>query len=377
MLASRPWSPFYSPIPFSITAEDVAVVEDALAIRPGDRVLCLGSAGDTAISVLARDPARVDAVDLSFPQLCEIGLKAEAIRQLSLERVRILLGVDRDGRRALALYAQLRPGLSPPMRAFWDQHRWMIVRGLIWQGGVMRMIRFARKALSLLIGPKWLDEMASLSTPEAAADFVARLRHDWRVGAVLAVLSNRFALGAFYPDTGLRHLRGKPAVREYMVERLQTMLTNRPPGRHPLLHPLLFERYPTTDALPLYLRPAEYAGVQARIARLHLAHADLRTYIGALPPDAIAGFALLNVMDWLDDDRVGDLLGEIARAGAPGARVLMYSRSRPLVMPTSADAPVVLDQAHSARLAARDGIGYYRYTYLLRVEKPAPVRVAV
>ena len=66
--AARRLNPFYSPITFSITAEDVAVVEQGLEVRPGDRVVCVGSAGDTALSLLAKGPSHLTAVDFSFAQ---------------------------------------------------------------------------------------------------------------------------------------------------------------------------------------------------------------------------------------------------------------------------------------------------------------------
>lgn len=365
--AARRLNPFYSPIPFSITAEDVAVVEQGLQVRPGDRVVCVGSAGDTALSLLAREPSRLDAVDFSFGQLCEIALKAAAVRELDVQPVRVLLGVEGQGRDAVELYRRLRPSLEEEVARFWDEHEWMIAGGLVWQGGMQRLIRAIRKGISLLVGRRWLAELATLRSPAAAADFFSRLSAHPRFRLLTGLLLNRVTLAAFYPGQGALKLGQGGALRGALVGRIEAMLTSRPPGAFPQVHPFLFERYPTEDSLPPFLQRSEFARVKANIGRLHLVQADLREHLATLPPCSVQGFALLNVMDWLGEAALAGLLGEAARAGDAGARALLYSRSRPLDVRLASAAGLAVDQALSSRLAREDRIGYYRFTYLMRV----------
>ena len=50
-----------------------------------------GVAEATALSLLAKGPSHLTAVDLSFAQICEIALKAAAVRELDVQQVRVLL----------------------------------------------------------------------------------------------------------------------------------------------------------------------------------------------------------------------------------------------------------------------------------------------
>ena len=365
----RRLSPFYSPIPFSIMAEDAAVAERALEIRAGERVLCLGSSGDTTLSLLRVDPATVEAVDFSFPQICEVALKVEALRKLELQEVRILLGVERDGPEALTLYGRLRDSLPLNVASFWDNNRWMIAKGLIWQGGMHRLIRAGRQAIVFLMGRHWLDEMKALSTPEAAGMFVDRLQHHPRYELITKLLLNRFIVKSFYPEVGLLNLNRELSFRQYALQCLRSILTRRPPGSHVHLHPFLFDQYPTEDSLPPYLQRAEWDRIRSRVSRVHLTHGELRASLRSLRSNAISGFDLLNVSDWLDADAIVSLLHGLARVGTSDARLLVYSRSRRVDTRAAARVGWIVDETLSSQLMQQDRIGYYRDAFLFRLRK--------
>ncbi|MFF0234376.1 DUF3419 family protein [Micromonospora sp. NPDC005254] len=132
-----------SPITFSITLDDHRTVSRALRPLPGDRILCLASAGDTPLNLLVHDPAEVVAVDLAWPQLHLAALKVAAVATLTRTDLELFLGVrefggDPAGAR-LRIYEVLRQDLSADAREFWDAHLGMIRRGVVWQGAVQRI----------------------------------------------------------------------------------------------------------------------------------------------------------------------------------------------------------------------------------------------
>ncbi|MFD8375533.1 DUF3419 family protein [Streptomyces sp. NPDC059688] len=141
------------PIAFSATLEDPRTVLQALRVEPGQHVLCLASAGDIGIALLATNPRRVTAVDLSLPQLHLTELKRTAVAFLPHDGYLALLGASpgsrgRGGSPATAAYQALRPELPDAVRQFWDGRLDMIDAGLLWQGAVSR--------LATLAGPLWL-----------------------------------------------------------------------------------------------------------------------------------------------------------------------------------------------------------------------------
>ncbi|MEO3923322.1 DUF3419 family protein [Micromonosporaceae bacterium B7E4] len=129
-----------SPVTFAITLDDHRVIERALRPRPGDRVLCLASAGDTPLNLLAQHPAEIIAVDRDPGQLALAELKAAALACLSPDEVHRFLGIRAADDR-LRLYAALRPRLRPATAAFWDEWPALVRDGVVWCGAINRMAR--------------------------------------------------------------------------------------------------------------------------------------------------------------------------------------------------------------------------------------------
>src|SRR4029434_2763681 len=64
----------FSQIRYAQCWEDADVLLEALAIQPGEVCLSIGSAGDNTLALLAREPARVIAVDLNPSHLARLRL---------------------------------------------------------------------------------------------------------------------------------------------------------------------------------------------------------------------------------------------------------------------------------------------------------------
>lgn len=157
-----------SPIAFSMTLDDHQVIERALDVRSGDVVVALSSAGDTPLNLLAHDPARIDAVDISWPQIHLLRLKQAAMPRLELPEFRTLLGLGPPGD-PVALYQVVRRDLDQQTRQFWDAHRELLARGVAWQGSVQRM--------SAVWGPlaRWRDNARSGRLGAGANPYLAPL----------------------------------------------------------------------------------------------------------------------------------------------------------------------------------------------------------
>src|SRR5829696_495365 len=72
--------------------EDADVLLEALDVRPGDTCLSIASAGDNALALLTRHPARVIALDLSPAQLACVELRVAAYRALRHGELLELIG---------------------------------------------------------------------------------------------------------------------------------------------------------------------------------------------------------------------------------------------------------------------------------------------
>ena len=97
----------FSAIRYAQCWEDADVLLEALDVRPGDVCLSIASAGDNALALLTRSPARVLALDLSPAQLACVELRVAAYRALEHPELLELIGSTPSRRRCM-LYRRCR-----------------------------------------------------------------------------------------------------------------------------------------------------------------------------------------------------------------------------------------------------------------------------
>src|SRR6185503_2469857 len=119
----------FSIIRYAQVWEDADVLLDALDIQSGDTCLSIASAGDNALAMLAKNPHRVVAIDLSSAQLACLELRVAAYRKLEHPELLELIG-SRASHRRLQLYQHCRGELSDQAREFWDRNPTLIFRGI-------------------------------------------------------------------------------------------------------------------------------------------------------------------------------------------------------------------------------------------------------
>lgn len=362
-------NPLYSPILFSVTAEDHLTVERALGGIASQTVMCIGSAGDTALNLLLLNPARVDVVDISFSQLCLATLKAEGMRRLPLADFRLLLGLGptRDGHSES--YFAVRPYLPTAVAAFWDANRVVLERGIISNGGLQRWIACVRAMLRLVWGSAALGELAAVSCPEQADAFVSKYVRTWRFKVAWVLLVNRLTLRLFYPKAAMRRLGSGRSLRRLAARRLRRTLRTRAVAGNPCLFPLLFGRYPSDDCVPPYLSAEHYEAIRTRVPRLNFVHQDVRSYLCSAAADSLDGMALCNAADWMSDDDLRELLTAVVHAAREGARVLLLSRRARIRVPSALQHTLIYDRETSEALAHADRTGYYLTTGVFHVRK--------
>jgi S-adenosylmethionine-diacylglycerol 3-amino-3-carboxypropyl transferase len=128
----------FSQIRYAQCWEDADILLEALDIQPGDVCLSIASAGDNALAMLRRGPAKVIALDLNPAQLACLELRVAAYRALShLELLTLIGSLPGDCRPEL--YRRCRPLLSPDAQAFWDAHPDEIANGI---GGAGKFERY-------------------------------------------------------------------------------------------------------------------------------------------------------------------------------------------------------------------------------------------
>src|SRR3954470_11352715 len=105
----------FSEIRYAQCWEDADILLEGLDVRPGDVCLSIASAGDNALAMLTRSPARVLALDLSPAPLACVELRVAAYKALEHAELLELIG-STPSRRRWELYLRCRPLLSADAR---------------------------------------------------------------------------------------------------------------------------------------------------------------------------------------------------------------------------------------------------------------------
>ena len=140
----------FSGVRYAQCWEDADVLLEALDVQPGDVCLSIASAGDNALALLTRHPARVIALDLSPAQLACVELRVAAYRTLEHKELLELIGSVPSQRR-LELYRRCQPLLGAAARTFWDARPADIAAG----NRGLRQVRATTSACSAAMCCRW------------------------------------------------------------------------------------------------------------------------------------------------------------------------------------------------------------------------------
>lgn len=353
----------FSALRYAQVWEDADVLAEALAVRPGDRVLSIASAGDNALALLgergapstgsgqAAGPAEVVAVDLSPAQLHALALRVAAFRTLDHAEILELVGSRPSPRRA-ELYARLRPALDADAQRFWDARD--VSAGVGHAGRFERYFaRFRRLVLPLTqTRGRVATLLAGGGTPEGRRAWYDAHWANRRWRALFRLAAGRAALGAARDPRFFDHVGDDVPVAERIAARVREAVTATDPASNPYLHWILTGRHGA--ALPRYLRPESFETIRDRLDRL-TPHLGALEHLDGAPFDA---FNLSDVFEYLAPPDADALFRTVARLAAPGARVAWWDLLAERRPPP--DSGLVEDVALGQRLHAADRAPFYR-----------------
>lgn len=309
---------FWNTLNYSSSNEDGLSELRALEVSPGDRVCAITGGGDRVLHLLLGDPERVCALDVNPAQNHLLELKMAAIRQFDYPAYARFLGLsDAPGRHRLDDYAAIRTRLSPAAAAWFDDHRPMLARGVLYAGRWERFFAMTSRNLRLQRGGK-VDRLLSFQTPDEQRAFL----HDqwdtagWRLSLRLAFCRPvcRFAFGdpGFYANVA----QSQPPWR-YVHARINGYLDHHAARESFMLALVLKGRFFDPVHYPPYLKEEHFATLKARIDRIEIRTASLFDFLATPESAACNKFSLSDVSSFLDEAAYAKLFECFrSRAGA-------------------------------------------------------------
>ena len=325
----------FSAIRYAQCWEDAEVLVAALDPQPGHVCLSIASAGDNALALLSRGPARVIAVDLNPAQLACLELRVAAYRELDHGELLELIG-SRPSSRRPALYQRCRSQLSSEARRFWDGLPGKIEQGIGGAGKFERYFAlFRTRVLPLIHSRQRVERLLAGGGPARREEFYAREWNSWRWRLLFNIFFSRLVMGRFGRDPAFfRYVEGSVAGR--ILGRTRYALTALDPAANPYLQGILTGTH--TTALPYALRPENFDPIRRHLNRLEWSHSSLEEYLDSDCSLRMDRFNLSDIFEYMSPENYGRLLNRLVEAARPGARLAYWNmlapRSRPEAMAT-------------------------------------------
>ncbi|HVO10471.1 MAG TPA: BtaA family protein [Vicinamibacteria bacterium] len=357
--------------------EDPAVDQQALCLRPEDRVLAITSAGCNTLDY-ALSGARVLAVDVNPRQNHLLELKRAGIRALGFEDFFDLFG--RGGcRRTRELYAALRPELPEDSRRFWDREIRLFEpersRGRsFYYGGTAGLVALAVTAWIRHGVRLWAVVERLLQAPtleEQLEVYRAEAREGVLSDGLLRLVGSSPALsllGVPAPQRRmvLEHPGGFPGFLRECMDHVMSVALLR---ENYFWSVYLNGRY-SRESCPRYLQQPSFERLKAGLVENVRSFTGTVTACLARQSEPITAFVLLDHMDWmashprlLEEEWAG-----IFRVAGPGARVIFRSGARDeLFLPLSVLRRLVFERERAAALHRHDRVGTYASFHIARL----------
>ncbi len=356
-----------SGIVFTRAWEDDRLDMAALAITPGERVLCIAAAGDVPLALAAAGAAEVVAVDLNAAQLHLSALKIAAAGLDPDERYR-WFEVGRVADPVGRYRRVIRPRLASADAAFWDVHIGAFEHDFHRHAGVGRSFAWFGRALRLIV--------PSLGRQIEAFDDQREQQRWWRshvqprlFGPLTHWLARHTAVLSPLAPNGheLRRMR-EGGYSVAIAGRIDGVLGRTLARRHPWWRPAFSGRAADPGDGACWLDRAIATEVAESAAVIRLVRGDLAQVLAGMPPGRFDAVTVSNVPDWLDPASGTRLAIALVHAVRPGGRVLVRSILRDGGLPPHPD---LVAEDGPRDLVEEERTALYGRVELLRRNGPA------
>ena len=334
--------------------EDPDVDMAAMDLKPGHRLVTIGSGGCNVLAYLSRSPGRIDVVDLNLHHIALNRLKLAAFRHLpSRADVVRMLAMANVPSNSASFDLFLAPNLDAGTRAYWQRRRWNGRRRVeafdrdIYRSGLLGRFIATGHLIARLHGVDLTEFARVRSLREQRIFFDTRVAPLFDRPLIRWLTSRKSSLfGLGIPPQQYDELVRTSADRTMapvLRQRLEKLACHFPLRDNYFAWQAFVRRYPDKDegCLPTYLLPENYLAIRDNVDRVAVHHASFTELLAQKPVASVDRYVLLDAQDWMTDEQLNDLWREIGRTAAPGARVIFR---------TAGEASILEGRVHGAIL---------------------------
>ena len=308
---------------FGISQVDALTEYRSLEIQKGDRDLCVASAGEVPLNLLAMEDVNIDAVDISLAQLHLSRLKFHAVRSLEpLEAASLIGWFTAPPEKRLKLFSKVSELMDEQEKQFWEQNIDAIRMGPVHVARYEKYIhRFSWIGL-LVIGKKQLLQLFELDTIAEQQEFFDRhlstnlLKKIFKLAFHPKIYKNRGI-----PVEALQH-RGERNIADFFYSRFRDFCSATSARKNHYLQFAFFNHLLFPEALPAYLTEEGVVRIRNNHRELTFSNVSYNQALEKTPKGVYNKLALSNVCDWMDKNEFSELLNLIITKAQSPSRIL-------------------------------------------------------
>ena len=298
----------FSLIRYSQCWEDTEVLLESLNIQEND--ICFGilSAGDNVFSMLAENPKKVVALDISFPQIALAKLKKEVFNSLSYEEMLEFMGVMKSDKR-VEIYDRIRENLDKEVKEYWDFNRESIEKGIIHTGKFEKFFKiFREKILPFVHSKKRIEKLLEKKSIQERMEYYDKHWNNFRWKLMFKLFFSKYIVGKLGRDKEFFRYAEKN-ISEEMKERSRYALCELNPYENPYINYVLTGNY-RKDCLPYFLRKENFDKIRKNLHKVEIFQSSVEEYLDQID-FKINKFNLSDIFEYMSAENYSKLMGKI------------------------------------------------------------------
>ena len=298
----------FSLIRYSQCWEDTEVLLESLNIQEND--ICFGilSAGDNVFSMLAENPKKVVALDISFPQIALAKLKKEVFNSLSYEEMLEFMGVMKSDKR-VEIYDRIRENLDKKVKEYWDFNKEAIEKGIIHTGKFEKFFKiFREKILPFVHSKKRVEKLLEKKSMQERMEYYDNHWNNFRWKLMFKLFFSKYIVGKLGRDKEFFRYAEKN-ISEEMKERSRYALCEQNPYENPYINYILTGNY-RKDCLPYFLRKENFDKIRKNLHKVEILQSSVEEYLDQID-FKIDKFNLSDIFEYMSVENYSKLMEKI------------------------------------------------------------------
>lgn len=327
----------------------------------GGRILCIASAGDLPLSLLALGASEIMAIDISEPQLHLCRLKSAAILGLQREDAAKFLGFMPAGATERKLWlTQCLPLMPSETAEFWNTHAAALCsKGAISCGRYEQFLDKLRIFLRPALGNAFKSMVQCSDCSSQKKIFEKQINRPWLRLIFRLVFDPRVFSGRGMDPRSLAHRESSIPLGDQYWSVFRAFCTNTPAAANPWLQLLTMGRLVSLDAAPAYLTPGGFEKAKRTMGFLNWVKSDVLAFVNNQMPTGMNKVCLSNLPDWLDADQFETLISTLACKLESGSHLVWRYLHAHRNLSADLSHRILLGEDLGVRLREKDRFPFY------------------